>query len=84
MASRSLTPRTLSSALAEGASRVCLGACEANVMEPVRICPGQHFAQSSVFITVASVLATFDIKRKVDAEGKEVVPPAAFRETRNT
>ena len=31
-----------------------------------RVCPGQHIAEASVFIQVASVLATFDIQRDVD------------------
>lgn len=29
-----------------------------------RVCPGQHIAEASVFIQVASVLATFDILRE--------------------
>jgi cytochrome P450 len=31
-----------------------------------RVCPGQHIAETSVFIQVASVLATFDILREVE------------------
>ena len=31
-----------------------------------RMCPGQHIAEASVFIQVASVLATFDIQREKD------------------
>ncbi|KAJ7625700.1 cytochrome P450 [Roridomyces roridus] len=33
-----------------------------------RQCPGRHMATSSIWITVASLLATFDIKKAVDAE----------------
>ncbi|KAJ7483512.1 cytochrome P450 [Mycena latifolia] len=39
-----------------------------------RICPGRHMAAASLWITIVSVLATLDIKKLRDANGKEVEP----------
>ena len=36
------------------------------------ICPGRHLASNSVFITVASVLATLDISHATDEMGNPV------------
>jgi cytochrome P450 len=43
-----------------------------------RVCPGQHIAEASIFIQVASVLATFDIRRDVDEKGQEIEPEVGF------
>lgn len=37
-----------------------------------RTCPGQHFADNTVFITIAQVLAAFSIKQAVDDQGFEI------------
>ncbi|KAJ7063526.1 cytochrome P450 [Mycena amicta] len=39
-----------------------------------RICPGRHMANSSVWITLTSLLATFDITKAVDSEGQIIEP----------
>jgi len=39
-----------------------------------RVCPGRHMAISSVWIAVASILATFDITKAVADDGKEIEP----------
>ncbi|KAF9002188.1 cytochrome P450 [Cyathus striatus] len=39
-----------------------------------RICPGQYFAESSLWIAVSSILATLNIRRSLDENGKEIVP----------
>ncbi|KAJ7279712.1 cytochrome P450 [Mycena rebaudengoi] len=39
-----------------------------------RLCPGRHMALSSIWITVASILATFDIFKAVDEEGRVIEP----------
>ncbi|CAE6423487.1 unnamed protein product [Rhizoctonia solani] len=39
-----------------------------------RRCPGIHFAQSSLFITIASILATFNIEVARDKDGKQIPP----------
>jgi cytochrome P450 len=39
-----------------------------------RICVGQHLAEASVWIVVASMLSTINIRKAVDAQGREVTP----------
>ncbi|KAJ7453461.1 cytochrome P450 [Mycena latifolia] len=39
-----------------------------------RVCPGRHLGTSSVWITVASILAAFDIQKAVDDMGNVVEP----------
>ncbi|KAJ6597635.1 cytochrome P450, partial [Mycena vulgaris] len=39
-----------------------------------RICPGRHLASSSLWLTIASILATLDINKAVDENGKVVEP----------
>ncbi|CAE6413871.1 unnamed protein product [Rhizoctonia solani] len=39
-----------------------------------RRCPGSHFAQSSLFITIASILITFNIEAAQDERGNDVRP----------
>ncbi|KAF9002130.1 cytochrome P450 [Cyathus striatus] len=39
-----------------------------------RICPGQHLADASLWIVISSMLATLDIGRALDEEGKEIIP----------
>ncbi|KDN35829.1 hypothetical protein RSAG8_11263, partial [Rhizoctonia solani AG-8 WAC10335] len=39
-----------------------------------RKCPGIYFAEASLFITAASLLATFRFSKKKDAYGKEIMP----------
>ncbi|KAH8091807.1 cytochrome P450 [Cristinia sonorae] len=39
-----------------------------------RVCPGRHLAMEVLFMTIASTLAIFDIKKAKDADGKDIVP----------
>ncbi|KAJ7882316.1 cytochrome P450, partial [Mycena leptocephala] len=39
-----------------------------------RICPGRHMARSSIWFTVVSILATFNIERAVDEAGRPIEP----------
>ncbi|KDN38299.1 hypothetical protein RSAG8_09598, partial [Rhizoctonia solani AG-8 WAC10335] len=39
-----------------------------------RKCPGIHFAETSLFIIISSLLTTFSFIRKKDANGKEIIP----------
>ncbi|KAF2167788.1 hypothetical protein M409DRAFT_65886 [Zasmidium cellare ATCC 36951] len=39
-----------------------------------RVCVGRHLAEASVWIVVATLLATMSIGQAVDAEGKEIIP----------
>jgi cytochrome P450 len=38
-----------------------------------RVCPGRHFADAMIFITVASLLSVFNIKNSSGADGKPSV-----------
>ncbi|EJD42933.1 PAH-inducible cytochrome P450 monooxygenase PC-PAH 3 [Auricularia subglabra TFB-10046 SS5] len=44
-----------------------------------RICPGRHFADDSMWLTVATVLACFNISPAKDDGGKYFVPDGAMR-----
>ncbi|KAH9837060.1 cytochrome P450 [Rhodofomes roseus] len=39
-----------------------------------RVCPGQHFAETSLFLNVSSLLAVFNIAKAVDEKGREIEP----------
>lgn len=43
-----------------------------------RICPGAHLAEMSIFLNIANILATFNISKAVDENGKEVEPTVAW------
>ncbi|KAJ7460270.1 cytochrome P450 [Mycena latifolia] len=43
-----------------------------------RVCPGRHLATSSVWITVVSILATFDINKAVDDMGNVIEPTGEY------
>ncbi|KAJ7723509.1 cytochrome P450 [Mycena maculata] len=43
-----------------------------------RLCPGRHMATAALWITVASVLATFDITKPLDENGREIEPSYEF------
>lgn len=40
----------------------------------LRSCPGTHFAKSSLFINITTMLATFNIRPVRNTEGQEVLP----------
>ena len=44
-----------------------------------RICAGQHLAHSTLTLTAASVLSTFDLLRKIDENGNEIEPKREYR-----
>ena len=39
-----------------------------------RICPGRYLARDAVWITIASILATIEIRKSLDEKGNEVEP----------
>ncbi|KAF9469506.1 cytochrome P450 [Collybia nuda] len=43
-----------------------------------RICPGRYFADASIWIAAALVLATMDISMALDENGKEIIPELEF------
>ncbi|KAJ7257102.1 cytochrome P450 [Mycena rebaudengoi] len=46
-----------------------------------RICPGRYMATASIWITVASMLAAFDIEKAVDKDGKVIEPSYEYSST---
>ncbi|CCM01370.1 uncharacterized protein FIBRA_03420 [Fibroporia radiculosa] len=43
-----------------------------------RICPGRQLGERSIWLAVARITATFDIKKARDASGVEITPEASF------
>jgi cytochrome P450 len=43
-----------------------------------RICPGRHVADNALFVTIAQVLAVFQIRKAVGRDGKNVEPEERF------
>ncbi|TBU39014.1 cytochrome P450 [Dichomitus squalens] len=43
-----------------------------------RICPGQAFADASVWLAAASIIATMDLSFAKDDFGRDIIPDAAF------
>ncbi|KAH9840008.1 cytochrome P450 [Rhodofomes roseus] len=39
-----------------------------------RMCPGQRFGDDTIWWTIASIIATFNVKKALDADGKEITP----------
>ncbi|KAI5121037.1 hypothetical protein M0805_008613 [Coniferiporia weirii] len=46
-----------------------------------RICPGRHFAENTIFVTVASILAAFNIEKALDESGIPITPNAEYMES---
>ncbi|KAH9948695.1 cytochrome P450 monooxygenase [Amylocystis lapponica] len=43
-----------------------------------RICPGRHFADLAVWLVMANIIATFDIRKARDTAGNEITPQRNF------
>lgn len=43
-----------------------------------RVCPGRFFAESEMWLTMANLLAAFDLKLPVDRNGHEFTPEVEF------
>lgn len=43
-----------------------------------RICPGQHLASATLWITIASVLSCFTISNAIGEDGKEIIPEISY------
>lgn len=43
-----------------------------------RACPGQQFAEASIWLLIANMIATMDISKARDALGNEIKPAASF------
>jgi hypothetical protein len=47
-------------------------------MSELRICPGRHVADGSVWIVLATMLSTATISKPKDENGREITPEIAF------
>lgn len=56
----------------------CPSARETIVLTSHRICVGRHLAQASVWIILATFLATTDIDRPIDAQGEPIQQNPVF------
>ncbi|KAF9533208.1 cytochrome P450 [Crepidotus variabilis] len=43
-----------------------------------RVCPGRHLASNTIWLTIATVLALFNMGKKMDADGNEIPVEADF------
>jgi len=43
-----------------------------------RLCPGSHIARSTLWIAAASILATFNISKSVDKDGRVIEPSCEY------
>lgn len=43
-----------------------------------RVCPGRWLALETAWLTVAQLLAVYDVKRSIDDNGKEIIPKVKF------
>jgi hypothetical protein len=43
-----------------------------------RICPGRHLADTTLWIAIASVLATLTISKAKDKDGNDITPKLQF------
>ncbi|EPS94406.1 hypothetical protein FOMPIDRAFT_62440 [Fomitopsis schrenkii] len=46
-----------------------------------RICPGRQFADATLFLAIASIVATLDIRKARDAEGRIITPKVSFTDS---
>ena len=46
-----------------------------------RLCPGREFADATVFLAMAGMIAALDIGKARDAEGNYITPKASFAST---
>lgn len=44
----------------------------------IRICPGRRFADSSIWLAIANIIAMFDIRKVRDNAGREIEPAVEF------
>jgi len=44
-----------------------------------RLCPGRHFADASIWLAAANIIATLDISKVLDPQGKVITPSAVFK-----
>lgn len=45
---------------------------------PHRLCPGRQFGDAAVFLAIANVIATLNINKARDVQGREITPEPRF------
>ena len=45
-----------------------------------RVCPGRHLVDSTLWILVVNVLATFSVRKKVDKWGNEIPVEGVYKD----
>ena len=48
------------------------------ITEKYRLCPGNHIARSALWISAASILATFNLSKSVDKDGRVIEPSCEY------
>ena len=48
------------------------------ILTKCRLCPGRSFADSTLFLAIATMVATLDIGKARDAGGEEITPEESF------
>ena len=43
-----------------------------------RICPGSHIGFSTLWLTIATILATFNLSKSVDGDGRVIEPSREY------
>ena len=46
----------------------------------VRVCPGRHLVDSTLWILVVSVLTVFNVRKKIDLDGKEIPVEGVYKD----
>ena len=45
-----------------------------------RVCPGRHLVDSTLWILVVSVLAVFNVRKKIDLQGNEIPVEGVYKD----
>ena len=48
------------------------------IKEKCRLCPGTHIATSTLWLTAATVLSTFNLSKSVDMDGRVIEPSREY------
>jgi hypothetical protein len=67
------SPRFLLLGSADGELQL-LTLLSSNTNELSSLCPGIHYAEASIYITIVSILAAYTISKAKDEHGEEITP----------
>ena len=66
------------SGLVEGGNEWSLSEIMELIKGKCRLCPGYHFAFSTIWLAAATILATFNLSKAVDKDGRVVEPSREY------